>query len=206
MSTDSVTTRVIDGYLRLLRRPIDFGIARLPDGRSGPRAIAQLAVDRLDASVRGILGAALRDGELRWDAERRDAAASERELALKLRSDAAAESARAEANLEQRHEKARRRREQAKATAEKRRRQAAATQRSRTRVATTVEQQRLERSRQREAAAAERRGRDASEQRLNAAEETSQALKDREQAAGLQDRAEQLGEVAANAKLERKSE
>jgi hypothetical protein len=64
------------GISGLLRRPIDVGIARLPDGRSGPSAIAQLAIDRLEASVRGILASALGDGELRWDAERRHAATS----------------------------------------------------------------------------------------------------------------------------------
>jgi hypothetical protein len=76
------TTSALDAYLRLLRRPVDAAVGLIPGSRTGPGAAARLTVDRFDASLRAVLGAALGDPELSEQARRRQAATDEREAAL----------------------------------------------------------------------------------------------------------------------------
>lgn len=63
-SPSRFTTAAIDAYLRVLRRPIDLAVGLLPGERTGPGAAARSTVDRFDATVRSLLGAALGDPEL----------------------------------------------------------------------------------------------------------------------------------------------
>jgi hypothetical protein len=197
------TTSALDTYLRLLRRPVDVAVGLIPGRRAGPGAVARLTVDRFDASLRSVLGAALGDQELSEQARRRQAATDERERAVKLRQEANAAQDRSEVQLEARHEQATERREQARSRAATRRRQADRTAQSRTRRARQTEGERLQASRDQEGRTAERIEADADRERLPAVEEQAQALAEREAALEQADEARRIGEAAARVKSER---
>lgn len=59
-----MTTAALDAYLRLLRRPFDVVARLLPGQRTGPGAAARRTVDRFDATLRALAGAAIADPEL----------------------------------------------------------------------------------------------------------------------------------------------
>jgi hypothetical protein len=59
-----MTTSALDAYLRLLRRPFDAVAGLLPGQRTGPGAAAKRTVDRFDASLRALAGAAIADPAL----------------------------------------------------------------------------------------------------------------------------------------------
>jgi hypothetical protein len=204
MSPSRVTTSAIDAYLTLVRRPVDLAIRVLPGRRTGPAAAAKLTVDRFDATVRSVLGAALRDDQLTEDARRRRDAAAEREHAVELRVQAEATEARTEERLEARHEEADHRRERARTTAASRRRQAARTEKTRTQRARQTESERLQASRTEEARADQRIDSQESRERLPAVEEQAQALMEHEAALRQADEAQRVGDAAARVKRERK--
>ena len=70
----------IGGSLTLIRLPVD-SVVRLAGGGDS----IELALDRAEATVRGLAGFALGDDVLIDDAARRRDAAAEREQALRLR-------------------------------------------------------------------------------------------------------------------------
>src|SRR3989442_1775457 len=99
----------VDGYVRLARRPLDAALGLVDRNGAGT-----IAVDRVDATVRAIAGAALRDDRLREDATRRREAANERERALRLAAEAELRGQRgADEAVEHRQEAQRTRREAA---------------------------------------------------------------------------------------------
>ncbi len=52
---------VVDKCLRLVRLPMDFAVGLLPGDGNGVRTMARLAVDRADATLRGVASALLGD-------------------------------------------------------------------------------------------------------------------------------------------------
>jgi hypothetical protein len=198
------TTSTLDGYLRLIRRPVDGAVGLLPGRRTGPGAAARVTVDRVDATIRSLLGATLRDEALSEDADRRQQAAVERQRALKLRQDAEAVQARTEDRLQARHEQSSERREQARGTAASRRRQAERTEQSRTQRARQAESERLQASRAQEQGAEEQIERQESQARLPGVEEQAHALAEHEVALQQADEARRIGSAAARVKRERK--
>src|SRR4051795_3006707 len=102
----SVTNKAVDGYLKLVRIPLDSAVGLLPGNGDGRGPAAGLALDRADATVRAIVGTILRDADLLRDAEGRRTAADECEKALRLRTEAQRKSQEADAKLEHREERA----------------------------------------------------------------------------------------------------
>jgi hypothetical protein len=70
MSARTITSATIDTYLKLLRRPADMVIARLPAHRTLLGPTARVIADQLDAAVRTGLAATLSDDTLRGGQER----------------------------------------------------------------------------------------------------------------------------------------
>jgi hypothetical protein len=204
MTARELTTATIDGYLKLVRRPIDFTIGLLPDRRRGSSAAARLTVDRVDARIRAAAGSVLNDDRLSEDARRRNAAASERERAVKLRQEAGVKEKQAQARLQTRHEEATQRRDRASKAAAARREQAAGKQQTRARTAADSERKRLQASREQEARVDETIGTQVSKARLPAVEEQARALAEQDVALKEHDEAQRLGDAAARIKSERK--
>jgi hypothetical protein len=199
------TTSAVDAYLKLIRRPVDMAVGLLPGRRTGPAAAAKITVDRVDATVRSVVGSALRDDTLRRDGQMRAAAADERERAIDLRQQAQQAEARSEEQLQERHEKASRRREQASNRAATRQQQAEKTAQTRAQRARETEQQRLQAAKEQEAKAAQRIESEANRERLPGVEEQAKALEERETALAQAQEAERIGDAAARVKAQRKS-
>ena len=203
MKSRNIATATIDGYLKLLRRPADFAVGLLPGHRTGPAATAKVVLDRVDASVRTLAATALGDDGLKLDAERRRAAASEREQAADLRRQVE-QADRAEA----RSRPATRRRP---AGASARAPGPCAAPRCDAEAAQPRPARGGERTRARsgqpklEERRAEQIDAEAAEARLPAVEEEAQALQEREAALDQSDEAKRLGEAAARVKEERKA-
>ena len=204
MSPSSYTTSTIDTYLRLVRRPADLVVGMLPGQRSGPGAAARVTVDRVDATIRSLLGAALGAEDLSADARMRQQAAAERERAVDLRRQAQAAERQAEEQLDERHDQASRRREQARTRAASRKRQAERTETVRARRARQTEGERLQASRATEQRAEERIEERKTRDRLPAVEAEAEALAEREAALDQADEARRLGDAAARVKSKRK--
>ncbi|HEY4997470.1 MAG TPA: hypothetical protein VII03_05695, partial [Solirubrobacteraceae bacterium] len=106
MSLARLTATAVDRSLKLVRVPVDLVIGRLPGPDTGPGATARLAVQRLDASARGMIAAVLHDDLLTEDARRRAAAADERQRAVDLRREGEVRQEQAEDRLDDRREQA----------------------------------------------------------------------------------------------------
>jgi hypothetical protein len=206
MTPRNFTSNTIDGYLKLVRKPIDLAIGLLPDRRIGSGAAARLAVDRVDASIRAAAGAALKDQSLSDDARRRRAAATERSRAVELRRQAEENAQQAKGRVKASHERASQRRERASSTAASRREQATKQQQARTASAQAAERSRLAASRKVQARVDDQIDSQVAEARLPAVEEQARALGDHEVALEEHDEAQRLGEAAARVKHERKND
>jgi hypothetical protein len=204
MNLRLIPRTALDGYLRLVRLPLDGTIAFLPGNGSGPRASAALAVDRADATARAIAGVLLGDSDLREDAARRRAAADERARALRLRGEAERKTERADARLGDRQEKAVEERQQAKRRAAAKRKRAESTRGKRTTAAARTASKRRATNRRQAAQSAEAAEERARERRLDALVSEDDALRERDEALTAADEARRLGEAAARAKAERK--
>jgi hypothetical protein len=198
------TTSTLDGYLKLIRKPVDLAIGLLPRQRTGPAAAARVTVDRVDAGVRTLLGAALGDDALTEGARRQRDAADERQRAVELRRQAQEAEERTEQKLTERHEHASERREQARTRAASRRRQASRTETTRTRRAREVESERVDASRKQEERVDERIEAREAEARLPVLQEQAEGLAERQAALTQADEAERLGQSAARVKRQRK--
>ncbi|MGN6169099.1 MAG: hypothetical protein ACTHQQ_13155, partial [Solirubrobacteraceae bacterium] len=158
MNVRLIPRTAVQGYLKLVRTPLDTAIGLLPGNGTGRKPGAQLAVDRADASVRSMAGTLLRDPVLRADGERRRQAAHERERGLRLRDRADETAEEADARLQERERQAGQERRRAREATSARRRQAE------TRAQTKKQQAAKAEGRRREAA------RDAAAQREQAIE------------------------------------
>lgn len=201
MSLRSVTRAAVSSSLRLIRFPLD-GALRLG---GGSMSAARLAVDRVDAGVRGAAGLLLRDDVLIEDAELRRAAAKEREHAMRLRAEAGYRSDRGERKAEVGSQEASARRRQAKRTTQqkedeaKKRRDA---RKSRAARAARSRKQAAEKDAQkREQLISARAERD----RLKVLDKKSEALGEKEVAVATADEARRLKKAASAAKSDRRN-
>jgi hypothetical protein len=205
MNARSIRRSAVDTYLRLVRMPFDAAIGRLPGNGTGARPTAQLALDRVDASVRSFAGTILRDSVLREDADQRREALKEREHAQHLRGKAEEKTDQAEARFEERHDQIARDRARAELRATDRRKDADRKREDKTRRAEEAERKRLAASK----AAATRADEAASKREPKAKLETldakAAALRKKEEALTASDEARRLAEAASRTKAERKS-
>ena len=86
MTIQTLPRTLVAGAIKVVRLPADLALAYTGDGAFATSA--GVAVDRVDAAVRGAAGTVLRDDQLRRDADRRREAAGERARALRLRTEA----------------------------------------------------------------------------------------------------------------------
>ncbi|HEX5762903.1 MAG TPA: hypothetical protein VFY04_07265 [Solirubrobacterales bacterium] len=111
----SLTKTAVDRSLKLTRLPLDMAIGVAGASRSP----AKLAVDRMDAAVRGAAGAVLGDRQMQGEAKLREAAAEERERAMKLREESERREAQAAERRRKEEQAAARRRQKAEQAAKK---------------------------------------------------------------------------------------
>lgn len=206
MNARAIPRTAVNGYLRLVRTPLDTAIGLLPGNGKGAKPTAQLAVDRADATVRAVAGALLRDPVLREQGEQRRQAAHERERGIRLHDRAEQTGEQADARLQEREDRAEQERRRARETANTRRRQAETRAQKETQQAAKAESRRRQAAReaagQREQAIEERAQRD----ELETVEAKSDALRAREQELAARDEARRLAEVAGRVKAERKAD
>ena len=84
MTLRTIPRTALDAYLKALKLPVTTVIRQVTKSNGTPSA-AELAVDRVDATIRDVAGLTLGDEDLRKDAGRRRKAADERERAQRLR-------------------------------------------------------------------------------------------------------------------------
>jgi hypothetical protein len=206
MNVRVIPRTAVQGYLKLVRTPVDTAIGLLPGNGKGAKPSAQLAVDRADATVRSVVGTLLGDRVLREDGARRRQAAQERERGLRLRDHAEQTAEQADARLQERERQAQQERRRARQTATARRREAETKAQKKKQQAARTE------SRRREAAhdvAAQREQaieRRAPHEELETLEAKSDALRAREQEITARDEARRLAEAARQVKAERKAD
>src|SRR4051794_900912 len=186
----TIPRNAVESYLRALRWPVDRTLQLAGDRAAG----AELTVDRVEATLRGLAGQALLDGELRRDAGRRHEAADEREKALRLRAEAELRAQRGEQEAAEKRERARARR----AGAEDQRR-------SRERKAAQTEERRRKANAKAATATEEAIADRAQRSRLAQLDREAGALTEREEALTARDEAQRLGRAAARAKAGRKN-
>ena len=90
----TISRLTVGGYVKLLMLPAD-AVVRLAggaNGGTGGAVTARLALDRVEAALRGAAGTVFGDQVMLEDARRRAEAADERERALRLRREAAGRS------------------------------------------------------------------------------------------------------------------
>lgn len=206
MSPARTTTTAVDRSLKLIRIPLDLAVGLLPGAQTGPGAAARLAVERLDASARGVLAAVLHDDRLTEDARRRAAAADERERAVRLRREGEARQQQAEERLDDRREQASERRERAGSRASSRRQQAERTREATTRRAKQAQGERTAANRHSEERTEEAIDATESARRLPGVEEQAEALGEREAALARADEARRLGDAATRVKQQRQED
>lgn len=205
MNASTIPSIAIDSYLKLARIPLDLALRVLPTGGNGRAASAELAVDRIDATLRTIAGSVLGDQRLREDAERRAVAAEERAKAIRLHTAAERETDEADTKLADQHQRAERERGQAKTRAAGRRQQASHRRDERVRQAAKTEGRRREANRRTKAKVNEAVESRARRARLDALETKAEALEEKDEALTAADEAKRLGDAAARTKAARKS-
>jgi hypothetical protein len=199
----SIPRKAVDGALRLARFPADRLLKVAPE--TGVTATVGLAIDRADAAVRGAAGSVLSDHGLHEDAERRRAAADERERAMRLRTKAQVRVETADARNDEKQaesvarrkradEKARQKGAQAAEQRERLKEQAAKT--------ATKRKQAAEAKAEKAQEDAEKRGQAG---RLEQLEKKSDALEVKEAASRAADEARRIEETAAATKEKRKA-
>jgi hypothetical protein len=199
MNLRTIPRAAVGGYVKLLRLPIDTALALM--GRNGA---TKVAVDRAEATARGVAGQALGDEELKAEAGRRSAAADERARANRLRAEAQSRQQEADAELEAEQRKAEERRRQAAKRAADRRKQAAKQRDARKQQATKsagARKQANAKAAEAEQEAIEDR---AERARLEQLDREAVAIAEREEALTAADEAQRLGDAAAANKAARK--
>jgi len=201
--TASIPGKAVDGALRLARFPADRLLKVAPE--TGATATVGLAIDRVDAAVRGAAGSALNDHGLREDAELRHAAADERKRAMRLRAKAHERVETAETRIDEEQAESVARRKRADKQAEQKRAQAA---RQREQLKEQAAKTATKRKQAAQAKAekveenAEKRG---NIDRLEQLEKKSDALEVKDAAVRAADEARRIEETAATTKEKRKA-
>src|SRR5690242_18020631 len=106
MTLQSIPKNAVGGAIRLIRIPVDGAVSVA--SRVGAGESASIVVDRADATVRGLAGTLLRNGELQEDARRRAEAASKRAEAVDLEAEAELRRERGERSAEREEQEAER--------------------------------------------------------------------------------------------------
>jgi hypothetical protein len=206
LNVRTIPGTAVDGYLRLVRVPLDGAISLLPGNGTGAKPTAEIALDRLDATLRGAIANLLSDTALRDDAERRRIAAQERGRALRLRAKAGVKAEEADSRLEKRQQQATDQREQATQRAEVRRQMVARERETKKRHAAKTESGRLQASRRTAERREEAVNARAPKERLKAVDAKADALRDKEKQLVARDEARRLRDAAGRAKAERKAD
>jgi colicin import membrane protein len=196
----------VGGYVKLLMLPAD-AVVRLAEGANGGTGgavSARLALDRVEAALRGAAGTVLNDRVLREDARRRAEAADERQRALKLRRAADRRSEEADERLSARRDQAERVREVAEQDAERKRAQARRERDAKKARAAKTAQRRKRAARQSAERAKQAGAKQAQRERLEALDTKSDALQEKETAISASDESRRLKAAAARAKAARK--
>jgi hypothetical protein len=205
MNLRAIPRTAVDGYLTLVRMPLDAAIRRLPGNGNGSASAAGVALDRADATLRTVAGRLLGDSVLLGDAQQRHAAVAQRASAVQLRDEATEHAERADAQLYERQQQAARQRMQADQRASTRRQQATRQAEQAKRRAAETESERLATTRK----AAERRERAISEQepreRLEAVSAKEAALHQKEKEIAARKEAQRLAEATRRVKTQRKA-
>lgn len=205
MTIRTIPRSAVGGAMKLARLPLDLAVSLLPGNGAGAKPAAGIAVDRWEATLRQLAGYALRDDELREDAERRRVAADERARALRLREAAERRRAEADERLTDRIEDADAQRAAAEQRAERKRRQAEQQRAERTRAAARTETQRKAAARKARAKVEQAIGEQADAARLEQLEAEAQALEEREVALTAEAEAQRLQDEATAKKAARKN-
>jgi colicin import membrane protein len=205
MSIRAIPRAAIGGSIKAVRLPLDIAVSLLPGDGAGPRPRAGLALDRLEARVRGLAGAALGDEVLREDAARRRLAADERERALRLRTAAARRAAEADERLADTREDAEERREEAAERARHQRLEAQQVREQRARDAGRVERRRRTASETVKSNVDGAIDEVAAEARLEQLEREEAALDEQADALTAEVEAQRLQDAATRRKAARKS-
>ena len=206
MNVRTIPRTAVDGYLRLVRVPLDGAISLLPGNGTGAKPTAEVALDRLDATLRGAIANLLSDTALRDDAERRRIAAQERKRALRLRAKAHVTAEEADSRLEERQQEATDLREQATQRAAVRRQMATREHETKKRRAAKAESDRREASRRTAERKQEALSAQASNERLKTMDAKADALRDKEKELAVRDEARRLRDAAGRAKTQRKAD
>lgn len=206
MNVRVIPRTAVQGYLKLVRTPLETAVGLLPGDGKGAKPAAQLAVDRADATVRTVAGTLLGDPVLREDGARRRQAAQEREHGLALRERAEQTAERADERLQEREDRAQQERRQARERAATRRRQAATRARNEKRQAAQAESRRRGAARQAAAQREQTIERRAPREQLETVEAKRDALRARERELAARDEAQRLAKAASQVKAERKAD
>ena len=187
-----ISRAAVDGYLKVVRKPIDAVISR---GSTERASALGVKVDRADAAARGIAGSALRDPSLQEDARHRRAAADERENALRLRSVA-----------EQRSETAQLQAEEAEQQAESKKKQAEQRKKAKKQTAAQRSSTRKQSAQKTAAAKKAEADKQAKRDKLAQLEAKEKALEEKEEAVNAAAESRRLADAAGAAKAERKKD
>ena len=204
MDIKRIPSNALDGYLNLVKRPID-AVARRTRRDGLATSPAELLLDRIDATVRETAGRILGDETLQDDARKRRVAASERERALELKVEAEVKTQQADQEFARRQRAA----EDRRLSAERR----AAEEKQR------IEQEKQAKEREVEKTAAQRKAANrkvastvegaiddkADKNRLQQLQVEADALQEEEKALGAQAAAKTLSTAASKAKATRKN-
>jgi hypothetical protein len=205
MRVSDVERTVIDGWIRVMRFPVDAGSRLIPNGDAGPRNGLVLAIDRADATIRDTLGRLLKDRQLQEDARRRRAALDERSRALSLRIEAEELEVEADHNLELRQGDRDQLRDQAARIAAEREQQVERQRqerKQRARGTAQKQQTAVEHAYEAKEQAADKK---AKRERLRVLDEQANALDTATDALTASDEAQRLTREAAKAKAARKT-
>jgi hypothetical protein len=202
MTLLTIPRMALEGYIKLVRLPVDGMLALTGGGDSA--AAVKLALDRVEATVRGTAGAMFGDDALQADARRRRDAARERERALRLRAEAERRSERADDRIAEKGTEADRRRARAAEHAGFKRDQAQRRRASTRRQAARTSQQRKQTAKKAAGRAKETIDERAKPTRLEQLDTKAEALEQKELALTAADEARRLRGAASNAKASRK--
>ncbi len=203
MNMHAIPSAALGGSLKLVRLPVDAALSLGGDGRSATSV--KLALDRAEATLLGVAGAALGNETVKQDARRRHEAAREREYALRLRAEASQRSSRADERVTDVQDDADRLRADAAATAESKREQAERRRQSTKSQAARATQRRKEAVEKAAARSGNAIDERAKHERLEVLDTKAQALDDKELALAAAEEAQRLSEAAAAAKASRKN-
>ena len=204
MDIKRIPGSALDGYLNLVKRPID-AVARRSRRGDNTTSPAELLLDRVDATVRETAGRILGDETLQDDARRRRVAASERERALELKVEAELKTKQADQEFARRQRAAEDRRQSAERRAEEEKQRIEQEKQAKERAVEQTAAQRKSASRK-VASTVEGAVEDKADKgRLQQLQVEADALREEEKALAAQATAKNLSKAASSAKATRKN-